>query len=479
MSPPPSSFPYHRASSALTFPRDEGWHEVVPAVWALSRRGARRAANPSMARMEWVYLNTHLDEVGGEGRSFVVFAAYFTQHLRFLVVRAWDASDRYLGAWTGSAWGLLTASTERLDLLFRHVGGTDRWDTARKPDGSLDPFHSRLVARDDAARFTVDLDLASTKTPYEAGGIGHLPFGEHGWFDYYSLTRLRAAGHLHLTTPGGAVEAVRVEGIGWYDHQWGPFFVTPLRVPGLEEYEWMSLQLDSGDELLLTTVWDPHGETPDRPAYGGAGLVRAGGTFEHLVGAHRWQRTAFWRSPMQGAVYSAGWRFDAPEWGTSLVITPRHADQLTPVFDPPLPGLVGKAIDAVVDWAPNYVGEFWEGSCRVTGTFAGAPAHGVAFAELVKRYRDPEMRLTLARSDPGLAVVELHATPQDPQVPLTFRATVEQGGAVLQRIAGLDVPVVVLDDPALPRGTPLLVRATAESVDGTLRAMATLSVTLT
>ena len=45
--------------------------------------------------MEWVYLNSHLTELGGAGRQFVVFAAYFTQALRFLVVRGWDSAGRH------------------------------------------------------------------------------------------------------------------------------------------------------------------------------------------------------------------------------------------------------------------------------------------------------------------------------------------------------------------------------------------------
>jgi hypothetical protein len=91
--------PYHRAGSALAFPVDEGWHHFLRGP----SEGERTSTWPGPDRMEWVYLNSHVQEVGGEGRSFVVFAAYFSQHLRFLVVRAWDREERYLGAWTGSA----------------------------------------------------------------------------------------------------------------------------------------------------------------------------------------------------------------------------------------------------------------------------------------------------------------------------------------------------------------------------------------
>ena len=255
--PPWDRFPYHRAGSALVFPRDEGWHQLLPGG----------IANPALSDMEWVYVNAHLREVGGEGRTFVVFAAYFTQHLRFLVIREFDRDGRFVFCYSGSAWGVLRASDERLDLSFSHAAGTDRWVTVLGDDGELIPFRSRLSASDDAGEFSLELDLENMKRPYEAGGVGYLPFGARGNFYYYSLTRLRVTGSLNLTTRGGRRESCNVEGIGWYDHQWGPFYVTPLRVAGYEQYEWMSIQLDSGDELLLTTVWAPSGETPDLPAH--------------------------------------------------------------------------------------------------------------------------------------------------------------------------------------------------------------------
>lgn len=466
--PAPTNFPWHRPGSALTFPRDEGWHRLLPF----------RAANPSLAEMEWVYLNAHVDEVGGANRHFVVFAAYFTQHLRFLVVRAWDAGGAPLGTWTGSAWGLLFASPNELDLRFKHFGGTDEWTTLLHPDGTPRPFCSRLLARDDAARFTVDLELVTTKPPYEAGGVGHLPFGERGEFDYYSLTRLDAEGHLNLTMPSGAVESVHVKGIGWYDHQWGPFFVTPFRVPGLEQYEWMSVQLSSGDELLLTTVWDASNGTPSRPSHGGAGWIRGDGTSERIARADLWGRTGFWRSPDQGFVYSSGWTFKAPEWNANLVIEPLQKDQLTPIVDAPLPGRLGGLVAPLLGGAPNYLGEFWEGACRVTGTFQGAAVTGHAFGELIKRYDDPVLEVKVARNEPNLAVVSWRVKNPDAQVELKYRAYVERDGAVLRTWPDTGLPLLVLDDAMLPRAVPLLVRVVAQSGDGTLKGIATQEITL-
>lgn len=455
--------PYHRRSSALAFPPDEGWHHLS----CLPKSEGRSLASPGLRTMEWIYLNAHVEEVGGEGRSFVVFAAYFTQHLRFLVVRAWDREDRYIGAWTGTTFGRLRAVPEALDVLFSHPGGKDTWRSTG-PD-----FSSRLEAVDDAGKFSVALDLINTKVPYEAGGIGYLPFAKTGWFSYYSLTRLTVEGSIRLGS-----QVVSVAGFGWFDHQWGDFFVTPFRNRMLEEYEWMSVQLDSGDELMLTTVWNADASSPSIEAFGGAGLITRAGEFKRIIGNHGFTRTRFWRSQAQGAVYSAGWRFRADAWETDLEITPRHHDQLTPIVDD-AGKLWMRAASALTGGAVNRAGSFWEGSCRVTGRCQGVPVKGVAFAELIKRYYDPKLTMEVRRNDVGLAVFAWRVERHDPQVPLTFRFMLEtQSGGVLVRRDGLDVSVTAVDDATLPRGERLRARVLATSVDGTLRGEARCDVVL-
>ncbi len=459
--PPPGSWPYHRPGTALTFPRDEGWHQA---------HFGRASPVPGM---EWVYLNGHVDALDGSGRTFVVFAAYFTQNLRFLVIRAFDATDTLLGVWTGTAMGSLRPSRTRLDLEFRHDGGTDTW----RGDAAM-PFRSTLHATDDAKKFQMDLDLVPKKAPYEVGGTGHMPFGRRGDFFYYSLSRLDLSGSLWLVWPDGREEDVPVKGVGWFDHQWGDFFVTPIRNPWLEEYEWMSIQLDTEDEVMLTTVWERDGTTPSLAAYGGAGLIQRDGTLGSLVGAHRWTRRSFWESPDTGDVYSARWRFDAPEWDMHLDIVPREKDQLTPLVDES--PLTARGLASRLAMGPaNWLGSFWEGSCRVTGSFRGAPVKGVAFAELIKRFEAPKFRIVEERDEPNLVVLRWRVENPDEQVELRHHVFVERAdGTVLQQAGDLDVPVFVLDDPLLPRGEPLTVRVRAASMDGAISSTRTIGVTL-
>ncbi len=121
----------------------------------------------------------------------------------------------------------------------------------------------------------------------------------------------------------------------------------------------------------------------------------------------------------------------------------------------------------------RYFGGFWEGACDVEGTFQGRPAHGVAFAELVKRYEAPKIRLRFERTHAGIVVAHWHVKNPDEQVLLFHRYAVEDArGRVLVQQGGLDVPVAILDDPALPAHTPLRLRVTSHSVDGTIHGTA-------
>ncbi len=458
--------PYRREGSALSFPRDEGWHRLFDGP------DGRRLTNPSMAEMEWVYLNAHVEERGGRGRRFVVFAAYFTQWLRFLVVRAWDREDRYLGAWTGTAFGRLHAREDRFDVAFTHDGGVDTWVGG-------EGFDSKLDATDDAGRFAVSLSITNTREPYECGGAGFLPFARSGWFYYWSLTRLAVTGALTLTDANGTSERVEVDGRGWFDHQWGDFRVTPFRVPGFEEYEWISVQLDSGEDLMITTVWDRHGETPSLEAFGGVGLVRGDDEWRRVIGPAYVRRTRFWRSIEQQAVYAAQWRVRVAAWDLDLTITPRHDDQLTPIFDDTAKGLGRAALRGLFGPALNLLGAFWEGSCRVEGTFEGRPVKGFAFAELVKRYPSPKVTLRVAREEIGFTVLAWRVEGWDPECPLRYRVMVESpDGRVLWVKAGLDVAVCVLDDPKIPRGADLVVRVVAASDDGVVRGETTEAIVL-
>ncbi len=417
--------------------------------------------------MEWMYTNVHL--VDEAGNNVVLFFAYFTQGLRLATVRRFDAQWQLLDEHTGTTFGLLRASAQRHDISFLHPHGRDRWASIGAPHAS------RLEAV--GPGFRVDVELHPTKAPYHAGDYGFLPFAERGWFYYYSLTRMVATGTLAIGTR--APTQLSTRGHAWVDHQWGPFYVTPFRNPrAREQYEWFSLQLSDGSDVILTSVWTPDGQLPSRDAYGGAGLVRADGSTSRLVGSHRLRRTAFHRDPGTGAVYSSGWRFVAPEWDCDLTIRPRHQDQMTPVGGAAPRGSWWAAFNHLVPLV-NQWGAFWEGTCEVVGRCQGRAVRGDGFAELIKRYRAPHVvtEPPVIRSEGGVTVVVLRwrVLDWDPGVELHYRVRVhDTRGGVVARADELGITVFCFRWEG-DRDERLAARIEAHSVDHVLRGEAHLS----
>jgi predicted secreted hydrolase len=70
-----------------------------------------------------------------------------------------------------------------------------------------------------------------------------------------------------------------------------------------------------------------------------------------------------WRSPHSGASYPAGWRIELPGERSRLWLRPLVADQ----------ELITNKSTGVA---------YWEGACRVAGTFHGKSVGGFGYTEL-------------------------------------------------------------------------------------------------
>ncbi len=163
---------------------------------------------------------------------------------------------------------------------------------------------------------------------------------------YYSYTRLAAEGT--LTIEG---DETRASGTVWMDHQWGDFEIDPAG------WDWFSLHLDDGTELMLATVR-------------GDEIVKSGlGTFVDTDGSAAAVTAEVtpldqWTSEATGGTYPIGWTVTVPEIGVSLTIEP-----VTPA--------------AEVDPETQNVPTYWEGPITAAGTRDGRALSGTGFAELV------------------------------------------------------------------------------------------------
>jgi predicted secreted hydrolase len=197
----------------------------------------------------------------------------------------------------------------------------------------------------------IDLDLLTAKPPVLHDGDGWIDFGPAGGSYYYSYTRMTVSGN--VIVDGGALP---VEGIAWFDHQWGDFISV-----GGGGWDWFAINLDDGTDIMLSLVRAADGTFPI--VYGT--LVEADGTVRHLErDAFTVTPTGSWTSPRTGATYPAGWTITIPnEGGLEVELTPSVADQ----------ELDTRATTGVV---------YWEGSQIVRATRYGEPLSGEAYVEL-------------------------------------------------------------------------------------------------
>ena len=99
--------------------------------------------------------------------------------------------------------------------------------------------------------YAVSLSALSLKPAVFHQRTGFVNLGPAGDTFYYTRPRLELSGTL---TIDGIPRPV--SGTGWMDHQWGEF--VSRRVG----WDWMSLQMDDGSELMAVQVWDPQGRQP-------------------------------------------------------------------------------------------------------------------------------------------------------------------------------------------------------------------------
>jgi predicted secreted hydrolase len=219
------------------------------------------------------------------------------------------------------------------------------WSAEATGDGAL-PL--RLTARGEDV--SLSLVLEAGKPPVLQGdrGLNQKGPGKGNASYYYSLTRMPTRGQ--VTVDGRAYE---VTGQSWMDREWG----TNALGPGLVGWDWFSLQLSDGGELMYYQLRRRDG-TAD--TFSAGTLVPAQGEPVHLSREDvRLEVSDTWKSPHSGAVYPARWRLAVPSRGLTLDITPALADQELPVSV-----------------------RYWEGAVRFSGTHAGQPVQGRGYVEL-------------------------------------------------------------------------------------------------
>jgi predicted secreted hydrolase len=219
----------------------------------------------------------------------------------------------------------------------------ENWEIHRGIDGDW-------VIRADQDNIGIDLILKDEKGITFHGKDGYSQKGpEIGNASYYfSQTRLHSGGVVTINN-----QQFEVEGLSWMDHE----FSTSALSSGQVGWDWFSLQLDNGTDLMIAQLRRDNGEVDP---FSSGTVIKSNGESIDLRQEHfRIQVEDFWRSPHTGATYPAAWKIEVPQIDLVVEITPLMSDQ-----------------EMNVSYA------YWEGAVDLQGIQEGQYVSGSGYVEL-------------------------------------------------------------------------------------------------
>jgi predicted secreted hydrolase len=284
-------------------------------------------------KTEWWYFTGHLAPAGATRARFGYQFTFFRVGLlteRPPLTSGWSASDLVMGhlAVTDLETGRHTFSEllyraspllggfppagDSLVAWSRGPAGTEgRWMLAWTDSGFT------FSGRDDGQGIALALAAVPAKPLVFQGpnGYSRKGPGANAASQYYSFTRLVTSGSVVV-----GADTIAVTGTSWMDKEFG----SNQLAEGQVGWDWFSLQLDDGRELMLYDLRRRDGARD----FARGTLIDASGGATYLA-AHDWSATvtARWRSPTTGADYPARWRVTVPRAGLTLEIEPLLAAQ--------------------------------------------------------------------------------------------------------------------------------------------------------
>jgi predicted secreted hydrolase len=328
-------------------------------------------------RTEWWYLTGHLASAGREPRSFGYQFTFFRIGVApkpLLLDSDWASGHMIMGHAAISEldkdrhWfsEVLYRENPYLGIFSVFPEPEIAWSLA--PPGTRGRWYLRwngkafdCGALDQNQEFAFQLTSHPLKPLVFQGPGGVSPKSEDPILAslYYSFTRLQTSGTIET-----AGRTYQVTGESWMDREFSSNVLSEDQVG----WDWFSLQLNDGTELMLFQLRDRMG----RANFSWATLVSVDGEPTYLkAGDWRLVQSDRWESP-SGAVYPSRWTLSLPPPSSDLEIVPAFLDQEN--RSRLLPGL-------------NY----WEGAIEVIDT-TGKPL-GRGYAELTGYHESGQLPL--------------------------------------------------------------------------------------
>lgn len=311
---------------------------------------------------EWWYYTGNLFTASGRHFGFELTFFRRARSVDAEPPSAWDLDQVYLAHFTVTDTdGGRFSVAERLNRAGPGIAGADagmrrvwngNWSVEWRPGDEVRPAQVlTAVHRDAALRLVVEptkpvvvhgRDGVSRKVAGDPRAVSH----------YLSFTRMAASGTVAV---GG--EEFAVAGQAWMDHEFFSDYLTENKVG----WDWMSVQLDDGADLMLFGIRDAQG------GYGpdtfGTFVDSEGGVRDIAPGGVTFRPGRRWRSGATGAQYPVEWQVAVPELHLRLDVRPRLDAQEVFTGDGILPA-------------------YWEGAVRFAGERGGRPVAGVGYLEM-------------------------------------------------------------------------------------------------
>jgi len=329
---------------AFSFPEDHGAHEGFRTEWWYYT-GNLADANGRRFGFQLTFFRTRLTPPGASTDGEAAVSAWRTPHIYLAHMAVTDIDGnihRFAEDTARGALGLAGVKTEGDTVTVR----VKNWTVRLAPD--------RHELRATAEAMTLALTLMPEKPPVAHGIDGYSRKGDrpNQASCYYSFTRLAASGTLSIDG-----RPVTVTGLAWMDHEYS---TAPLDET-LVGWDWFSLQLDDGTDLMLYQL---------RDRQGGAHAASSGTMVDPLGKAVSLNGEDFsllpldfWKSPDTGARYPVRWRLDIPSLGMAMEVSaPVAAQEMR----------TGRSTGVV----------YWEGSVTATGTAGEKPVQGRGYLEM-------------------------------------------------------------------------------------------------
>ena len=299
---------------ALTPAQSDPWRRALPPYRFDFARD--HASHPDY-KIEWWYYTGNLQ--AADGRRFGYQLTFFRVGIDYQPSNPsrWTVRDLYTAHFAVSDLDRNQFHhAERMNRAGIGWAGADEkryrvWneDWEARHDTQL---HHLLRARDKTMGIELNLVPGKQLVIQGENGVSQKGNAPGNASHYYSLTRMPTTGTIVIDG-----QRVEVSGESWMDHEFGTSFLEPGQIG----WDWLSIQLADGRDLMLYQFRRADGQTD--PHSNGTLVGPMGETTRLTADNFTLTPLEFWNSPTSGAKYPIAWRVSIP--AQNITITARAA----------------------------------------------------------------------------------------------------------------------------------------------------------